>query len=625
MASCFCEVTLLGRVGFRNRRSSCKSRKERTYGLLPVFNSTGKGDDVEDDDFWSRMDDSDDVDDDDVLRRLEEHRRSFGFKDFVRPPKDDSELLDEDVEDEVEDLRRMGFVPMLWEENFSEEELLYMRTPDLPFDPINRRPYPKVEDPPPLSVDDVHVVPIDRVDLSKIRPLKWSDLEKSPQQKMEAAAKELAELDSRETIEWTGLDEKPNRDDVAEWREAEEKRGGRAGTRKQIFPFNTNLDEGEEDGSNEASVVVDPIVQGEVLPSKLQGLWMGQVLEFDMLGARTGRSWYSEHCFETEAEIWDSLSLKPHALSSSMVKDLPAIHIVTTESLAGREDDVKVQSFRDKMEALIQLPRSTVVFADGSYSAGSFRKTESESFFCEFLFNEHEFTVRLNVSSSSGEKGFNSVLVSVQRTSNTTLATDVVESSTLGIEQLLGSWSGEAISCVPAAIHRSTTRIKSRGVWHKEKFPEELVSNAIASVKTVDPSVKQSKKRKKSNSANVKRAKKRDRERISKCDLIESIRLGSFESVLAGKVGEDGRSIEFPLLENGLGGRRVVFLPGNLIIDVPMNLLRREPWFIVTTYMPLDNPNTRIRIFRSYNSDGEFVGSARSQETREEDHDPLPE
>mmetsp|Transcript_4156 Transcript_4156/g.17493 ORF Transcript_4156/g.17493 Transcript_4156/m.17493 type:complete len:602 (-) Transcript_4156:2911-4716(-) len=561
----------------------------------------------------------------DILRRLEEHKRSFGFKDFVRPRKGTSELQDEDIEDEIEDLKRKGFVPMRWDETFSEEELLYLRTPDLPFDPINRRAYPKVEDPPPLSVDDVHFAPIDQVDLSKIRPLKWSDLEKSPEQILEAAAKELADVDSRETIEWTGIDEKPNRDDVAEWREAEEKRGGRAGTRKQIFPFNTNLDENEENVSDKASVVVNPIVQGEVLASKLQGLWTGQVVEFDMLGARTGRSWRSEHCFETEAEIWDSLSLKPHALSSSMVKDLPAVHVVTTESLAGREDDVRVQSFRDQLGALIQLPRSTVVFADGSYSAGSYRKTKSESFFCEFLFHENEFTVRLNVSSSSGEQGFNSLLVSVQKASSTTLATDIVESSIVGIEQLLGSWSGEAISCVPAAIHRSTTRIKSRGVWHKESFPEELVTNAIASIKKVDPSVKQSKKRKKSNSANVKRAKKRDRERISKCDLMESICLGSFQSVLAGKVGENGRSIDFPLLENGLGGRRAIFLPGNLIVDVPTNLLRQEPWFVVATYVPLENPNKRIRIFRSYNAHGEFVGSARSLETRDADPDPLRE
>mmetsp|Transcript_4157 Transcript_4157/g.17506 ORF Transcript_4157/g.17506 Transcript_4157/m.17506 type:complete len:149 (-) Transcript_4157:4352-4798(-) len=108
----------------------------------------------------------------DILRRLEEHKRSFGFKDFVRPRKGTSELQDEDIEDEIEDLKRKGFVPMRWDETFSEEELLYLRTPDLPFDPINRRAYPKVEDPPPLSVDDVHFAPIDQVDLSKIRPLK---------------------------------------------------------------------------------------------------------------------------------------------------------------------------------------------------------------------------------------------------------------------------------------------------------------------------------------------------------------------------------------------------------------------------------------------------------------------
>uniref|UniRef100_A0A7S0BS19 Uncharacterized protein n=1 Tax=Rhodosorus marinus TaxID=101924 RepID=A0A7S0BS19_9RHOD len=274
----------------------------------------------------------------------------------------------------------MGFVPMIWEETFSDDELLYMRTPDLPFGPINRRAYPKVEDPPPLTVDNVRVVPIDQVDLSRVKPLKWSDLEKSPEQKLEAAAKELAELDSRETIDWTGVDEKPNRDDVAEWREAEEKRGGRAGTRKQNFPFNTNLDEDEEDGSNEASVVVNPIVQGAVLHGKLQGLWTGQVVDLDMLGARTGRSWISAHRIETETEIWDSLSLKPHALNSSMVKDLPTVHVVTAESLAGREDDVKVQSFKEEMKALIKLPRSTVVFVDGSYSAGSHRKTEANAF-----------------------------------------------------------------------------------------------------------------------------------------------------------------------------------------------------------------------------------------------------
>mmetsp|Transcript_6793 Transcript_6793/g.9936 ORF Transcript_6793/g.9936 Transcript_6793/m.9936 type:complete len:91 (+) Transcript_6793:299-571(+) len=87
MASCFCELILSGRAGFRHRRSACKSRKERAYALLPLFTCTGNADDLEEDDFWSQMDDSDEVDNDDVLRRLEEHKRSFGFKDFVGGPK----------------------------------------------------------------------------------------------------------------------------------------------------------------------------------------------------------------------------------------------------------------------------------------------------------------------------------------------------------------------------------------------------------------------------------------------------------------------------------------------------------------------------------------------------------
>lgn len=96
---------------------------------------------------------------------------SFGWREGEKPTADIEDHLDgADLEAEVEQLRQHGLEPLAWDVFLTEEEARYMREPNLPFDPINRRMNSTSRKEVPRF--PVRMIPIDEVDLSSIVPLR---------------------------------------------------------------------------------------------------------------------------------------------------------------------------------------------------------------------------------------------------------------------------------------------------------------------------------------------------------------------------------------------------------------------------------------------------------------------